>query len=214
MHAGSGLPYGSLSLAQNETERLLETAFAEHGGRVTYGTALERFVETDGGIEARLTGPQGETHAVRCRWLVGCDGAHSAVRTALGLAFEGGQYPQTFALVDVDVDWAYPRGPMYRFEWTDAARAKSSVAAVPVRGSQRRYRLSMIVPDEQASSLAGVAAPDFDTMRALLLPSLPPDTRLSSMRWSSVYRAVIASRRLTDAAARSLPATPRTSIRP
>jgi 2-polyprenyl-6-methoxyphenol hydroxylase-like FAD-dependent oxidoreductase len=184
----AGLPYGSLSLAQYETERLLEAAFAEHGGRVTYGTALERFVETDAGIEARLTGPQGETHAMRCRWLVGCDGAHSTVRTALGLAFEGAPYPQTFALADVDVDWAYPRGPMYRFEWTDAARAKSSVAAVPVRGSQRRYRLSMIVPDEQALSLAGVAAPDFDTMRALLLPSLPPDTRLSSMRWSSVYR--------------------------
>jgi 2-polyprenyl-6-methoxyphenol hydroxylase-like FAD-dependent oxidoreductase len=183
-----GLPYGSLSLAQYETERLLEAAFTEHGGRVHYGFKLDSFVETDEGVEAFLTGPKGEARTVRCRWLVGCDGSHSKVRLALGLSYEGAQFPQTFALADVDVDWDHPRGPMYRFEWSDAARAKTSVAAVPVRGSARRYRLSMIVPDEHSASLAGVAAPDFDTMRALLLPSLPEGTQLSSMRWSSVYR--------------------------
>ncbi|CAG9191284.1 Monooxygenase [Paraburkholderia sabiae] len=183
-----GLPYGSLSLAQYETERLLEAAFAEHGGRVNYGFALDGFIETDNAVEAHLTGPDGEPQTVRCRWLVGCDGAHSKVRSALGLSYEGAQFPQTFALADLDVDWAQPRGPMYRFEWTDAARAKTSVAAVPVRGSARRYRLSMIVPEERAASLAGIAAPDFDTMCELLMPSLPEGTQLSSMRWSSVYR--------------------------
>jgi hypothetical protein len=39
----TGLPYGSLSLAQFETERLLEGALAQHGGHVEYGTALEGF---------------------------------------------------------------------------------------------------------------------------------------------------------------------------
>ncbi|QQC65969.1 FAD-dependent monooxygenase [Paraburkholderia ginsengisoli] len=183
-----GLPYGSLSLAQYETERLLEAALAEHGGRVNYGYTLDSFTGNGDAVDAFLTGPQGEALAVRCKWLVGCDGAHSKVRSGLGLGFEGEQYPQTFALVDVDVDWSYPRGPMYRFEWTDAARAKASVAAVPVRGSAKRYRLSMIVPDEHASSLTSVGAPDFATMCGLLLPSLPEGTQLSSMRWSSVYR--------------------------
>ncbi|MBN3763594.1 FAD-dependent monooxygenase [Burkholderia sp. Ac-20365] len=183
-----GLPYGSLSLAQYETERLLEAAFAEHGGRVSYGFTLDSFVETDDGVDAFLTGPQGEARTVRCRWLVGCDGAHSKVRSALGLSYEGAQFPQTFALADLDVDWAHPRGPMYRFEWSDAARAKTTIAAVPIRGSARRYRLSMIVPEEHAASLASVAAPDFDTMCGLLMPALPEGTRLSGMRWSSVYR--------------------------
>ena len=183
-----GLPYGSLSLAQYETERLLEAAFAEHGGHVSYGYTLDSFSEMEDAIEARLTGPQGEARTLRCRWLVGCDGAGSKVRSALGLSFEGEKFPQTFALADVDVDWAFPRGPMYRFEWSDAARANASLAAVPVRGSTRRYRLSMIVQEARAASLVGVAAPDFDTMSALLLPSLPQGTRLSSMRWSSVYR--------------------------
>jgi 2-polyprenyl-6-methoxyphenol hydroxylase-like FAD-dependent oxidoreductase len=183
-----GLPYGSLSLAQYETERLLETAFAEHGGYVNYGCALDSFTDNGDAVEARLTGPQGEALSVRCKWLVGCDGAHSKVRSGLGLNFEGEQYPQTFALADLDVDWALPRGPMYRFEWTDPERAKASAAAVPVRGSAQRYRLSMIVPEELAGSLASAEPPDFETMCGLLLPYLPEGTQLSSMRWSSVYR--------------------------
>jgi len=183
-----GLPYGSLSLAQYETERLLEAAFAEHGGWVNYGFMLDRFEEDVDCVKAHLTDAQGDAHVVRCKWLVGCDGAHSKVRTALGLSFEGEQYPQTFALADVDVDWTLPRGSMYRFERTGSTHAKTSAVAVPIRGSARRYRLSMIVPEDRASSLAAIGAPDFDTMCALLLPALPEGVQLSSMRWSSVYR--------------------------
>ncbi|MGF6575153.1 2-polyprenyl-6-methoxyphenol hydroxylase-like FAD-dependent oxidoreductase [Paraburkholderia sp. GAS333] len=183
-----GLPYGSLSLPQYETERLLESAFAEHGGQVNYGLVLDRFeVDTDC-VKVYLADAQGEEHVVRCKWLVGCDGAHSKVRSALGLSFEGEQYPQTFALADMDVDWTLPRGPMYRFERTGSEHAKTSAVAVPIRGSTRRYRLSMIVPEDRASSLAAIGAPDFDTMCGLLLPSLPDGVQLSSMRWSSVYR--------------------------
>jgi 2-polyprenyl-6-methoxyphenol hydroxylase-like FAD-dependent oxidoreductase len=183
-----GLPYGSLSLAQYDTERILEDAFAEHGGRVSYGFMLDKFVEEADCVVAELTDAEGIAHVVRCKWLIGCDGAHSKVRSALGLSFEGERYPQTFALADVDVDWTLPRGPMYRFEKTDPKHANTSAAAVPIRGSTRRYRLSMIVPEEQASALAGVGTPDFAVMRGLLLPLLPEGTQLSSMRWSSVYR--------------------------
>ncbi|WP_408345737.1 FAD-dependent oxidoreductase [Paraburkholderia phytofirmans] len=92
-----GLPYGSLSLAQYETERLLEAAYAEHGGQVNYGCTLDSFTDNGDAVEAHLTGSQGESLAIRCKWLVGCDGAHSKVRSGLGLSFEGEQYPQTFA---------------------------------------------------------------------------------------------------------------------
>jgi 2-polyprenyl-6-methoxyphenol hydroxylase-like FAD-dependent oxidoreductase len=183
-----GLPYGSLSLAQFETERLLEAALAAQGGRVEYGVELVAFEEREGAVHAQLTDSDGQTHTLRCRWLVGCDGAHSKVRSTLGLAFEGGQYPQTFALADLDVEWDLPRGPMYRFEWSAGTRPKTSLAAVPVRGSAQRYRLSVVVPEDKAAAFADTPSPDFDTMRALLLPALPDNTRLSSMRWSSVYR--------------------------
>ena len=38
------------------------------------------------------------------RYLVGCDGAHSSVRHGAGIPFEGGRYPQTFVLGDLEVD--------------------------------------------------------------------------------------------------------------
>jgi 2-polyprenyl-6-methoxyphenol hydroxylase-like FAD-dependent oxidoreductase len=183
-----GLPYGSLSLAQFETERLLEAALAAHGQRVEYGVELVAFEEREGAVHAHLTDSRGQAHTMRCRWLVGCDGAHSKVRSTLGLPFEGGQYPQTFALADLDVEWDLPRGPMYRFDWSEGARPKASLAAVPIRGSAHRYRLSVIVPEERAVALADTPSPDFETMRALLLPASPDGTQLSSMRWSSVYR--------------------------
>jgi len=191
-----GLPYGALSLAQFDTERLLETALQRHGGHVDYDWTLEAFSETPDDVAAVLRGPQGETHTLRCQWLVGCDGARSTVRTQLNLPYEGARYPQTFALADVDVDWALPRGPMYRFNWSDPTRAVSSLAAVPVRGSAQRYRLSVIVSSEElAARLAeprtGTAAneaPDAELIRTLMLPALPDGTRLSNQRWSSVYR--------------------------
>jgi 2-polyprenyl-6-methoxyphenol hydroxylase-like FAD-dependent oxidoreductase len=188
-----GLPYGALSLAQFDTERLLETALLKHGGRVEYGWSLEALSEGPDDVEAVLRGPHhrspDQTHTLRCRWLVGCDGARSTVRTQLNLPYEGERYPQTFALADLDVDWALPRGPMYRFSWSDRARAVSSLAAVPVRGSAQRYRLSVIVSSEEfAARLAANEAPDPEQIRALMLPALPNGTRLSNQRWSSVYR--------------------------
>ncbi|CAB3751798.1 FAD-dependent monooxygenase [Paraburkholderia humisilvae] len=184
-----GFPYGALSLAQFDTERLLEAALQRHGGQVEYGWTLEGFTDTADGVEAQLRGPHREAHTLRCRWLAGCDGSHSTVRTQLNLPFEGERYPQTFALADVEVDWALPRGPMYRFNWSDTTRTVSSLAAVPVRGSVRRYRLSVIVSSEElAGRLAALQAPDLDEMRALMLPALPDGTQLSNQRWSSVYR--------------------------
>jgi hypothetical protein len=87
---------------------------------------------------------------------------------------------------------------MYRFDWSAGTRPKASLAAVPVRGSEQRYRLSIIVPEEKAA-LVDTPSPDFDTMCELLLPALPDNTRLSSMRWSSVYRV---SHRIVPAYAR------------
>src|SRR5690348_15462761 len=41
---------------------------------------------------------------VSAAYVVGCDGMHSAVRTAAGIPFEGGSYPQSFVLADAEAD--------------------------------------------------------------------------------------------------------------
>jgi 2-polyprenyl-6-methoxyphenol hydroxylase-like FAD-dependent oxidoreductase len=183
------LPFGSLSLAQFDTERLLEACLNRHGGSVSYGTMLVGFSTQASGVRAQVTGPGGDEQSIDCRWLVGCDGAHSKVRATLGLDFEGGQYPQTFVLADLEVDWDLPRGRMYRF---NHGAAGTSLAAVPVHGSNRRYRLSAVRPDAVGAA-AGDAAeeatpPTLDQIIALLGPLLPKGTTLSSLHWSSFYR--------------------------
>jgi 2-polyprenyl-6-methoxyphenol hydroxylase-like FAD-dependent oxidoreductase len=71
-----GLPYGALSLAQFDTERLLEATLARHGGQVEYGISLTGFTETEDALVVHLS----DGTESRCRWLVGCDGARSTVR--------------------------------------------------------------------------------------------------------------------------------------
>jgi 2-polyprenyl-6-methoxyphenol hydroxylase-like FAD-dependent oxidoreductase len=183
--AAQGLPYGTLSLAQFEVEKILEDCLVRHGLRVDYGHELVGFRQTDAGVEAVIRGPSGE-EKLHCRWLVGCDGSHSTVRHELGVAFEGDRYPETFVLGDLDVGWSLPRGPMHRFNRSaTSAGGATSLAVVPIAGAPNRYRLSMIVPE--GVTLSG-ESPGLDELKALMLPLLPPGTDLSCLRWSSTYR--------------------------
>lgn len=79
-------------LPQWETERLLAEAGAAPERRVTF-TGLE-------GRGAWLHHEDGRGEHVEADWIVGCDGAHSAVRHALRAGFAGAQYPQQALLAD------------------------------------------------------------------------------------------------------------------
>jgi 2-polyprenyl-6-methoxyphenol hydroxylase-like FAD-dependent oxidoreductase len=47
---------------------------------------------------------------VRAGFLVACDGVHSGLREALGIPFEGGDYPGRWAVMDADIE-GWPYGP-------------------------------------------------------------------------------------------------------
>jgi 2-polyprenyl-6-methoxyphenol hydroxylase-like FAD-dependent oxidoreductase len=71
---------------------------------------IERGVELVGldraadGAVATLRHRDGRTERVAARYLVGCGGAHSAVRHLAGIGFEGAAYPQAFVLADLEAD--------------------------------------------------------------------------------------------------------------
>jgi 2-polyprenyl-6-methoxyphenol hydroxylase-like FAD-dependent oxidoreductase len=95
--------YG-LMIPQRDTERLM----AAHLG--SYGVTVEREVELTGfsaepdHVDATLRHPDGRTETVQADWLVGCDGAHSTVRHALGLAFDGKPQGDDWILGDVRLE--------------------------------------------------------------------------------------------------------------
>src|SRR4051794_17423941 len=111
-----------LALPQNETEALL----AEHAEGL--GVAVERehelvgFEQDADGVTATVRSPSGE-EAVRVPWLIGCDGAHSAVRHGLGIAFEGETVDLDWGLADVVVDWDRPAGELHMFLLDDGLLA-------------------------------------------------------------------------------------------
>lgn len=71
--------------------------------RISRGAAVTGFDQDGDGVTAAVG-----SERVRARYLIGADGAHSAVRKALGCAFEGGSFEEHYMLGDVEVDWSLP----------------------------------------------------------------------------------------------------------
>jgi 2-polyprenyl-6-methoxyphenol hydroxylase-like FAD-dependent oxidoreductase len=93
-----------LFISQAETEAVLNDHLAEQGVQVERGVELVEFQAGEEGVLCTLRHREGRTERLRARYLVGCDGAHSSVRHGAAIAFEGGAYPQTFVLGDLEVD--------------------------------------------------------------------------------------------------------------
>jgi 2-polyprenyl-6-methoxyphenol hydroxylase-like FAD-dependent oxidoreductase len=93
-----------LFLSQAETESILAEHLAARDVVVERGTELVRLERKGPAVTCRLRRVDGTEETVDARCVVGCDGAHSTVRTQAGIGFEGYAYPQTFLLADLEVD--------------------------------------------------------------------------------------------------------------
>src|SRR6516165_4224652 len=93
-------PYG-LMLPQSETERLMEQHLNSFGVEVERRIELIRFVADEDAVTAFLRRADGSEERVDVDWMIGCDGAHSAVRHGLGMEFEGNTMLSHFILADI-----------------------------------------------------------------------------------------------------------------
>ena len=50
----------------------------------------------------------GKQEQIRAKYVVGCDGAHSAVRRSLGITLDGGEYDMPFMLADIETNQNLP----------------------------------------------------------------------------------------------------------
>ena len=95
---------GPRMLDQSTTEALLTARLAELGGVVERGSKLVAYRESASGVTATIATPEGEQE-VEAAWLLGCDGAHSAVRRLAGIPFEGLPYEDMFDQADLKIRW-------------------------------------------------------------------------------------------------------------
>jgi 2-polyprenyl-6-methoxyphenol hydroxylase-like FAD-dependent oxidoreductase len=100
--ASESVPYPNLWLVpQHRTEGILRQHLAQLGGQVEFGKAFEKVWADERGVQVHLS--TGEL--VTAEYLIGCDGGHSAVRKALGLALRGETLGTEAAFVaDVNVE--------------------------------------------------------------------------------------------------------------
>jgi 2-polyprenyl-6-methoxyphenol hydroxylase-like FAD-dependent oxidoreductase len=95
-----------LFISQQATEEHLSAHLASLGGTVCRNHQLI-FLQPDyPGVAAAIVAPDGTLHTVFARYLVGCDGAYSAVRAHFNIAFPGDDIDQLFALADVRFEHA------------------------------------------------------------------------------------------------------------
>jgi pentachlorophenol monooxygenase len=176
-------------------------------GAVQRGYRLTAFEQDTEGVVATVTGKDGE-RTVRARYLIGADGAHSFVRKALGLTFEGGAFDEQYMLGDVEVDWSLPHGYAIR-----VIRPNDILVCIPLPSSLdpgrrgKRYRVSALAPDElrmdsahdsgaNAHGLSHGRAPELRHIQSVLDRLSPEPTTARNLRWSSIFRI---SHRIVDA---------------
>jgi 2-polyprenyl-6-methoxyphenol hydroxylase-like FAD-dependent oxidoreductase len=92
-----------LFLPQNETEELLTAKLRSLGVEIEREVELISFENAgyDNWIRATLRHVDGREKRTSFRWMVGCDGAHSTVRSGMGVAFEGTTSSLNFQLGDL-----------------------------------------------------------------------------------------------------------------
>jgi 2-polyprenyl-6-methoxyphenol hydroxylase-like FAD-dependent oxidoreductase len=218
----SSLPYAQLGLPQYETERVLARHLGRLGVAVERGVALEALGQDADGVAVRLARAEdGAEEQARFRYVVGCDGAHSAVRHALGIAFEGEAMPMTFMLGDVRIGWDLPYGMSLRALRLREDAPPDMFIAIPLPETGR-YRVSMVAPEalvpEGGGTGHGIQAetqgPDLRHLQVVADDLLPDRPQLSDLRWSSLFRISMRWPSATGWGVSSSRATPPTSTRP
>lgn len=84
---------------QSRNERMLVDALAARDRDVRWRHRLVALEPHEASVIARFEGPDGPV-AVEARWVIGADGAHSAVRELSGIPFEGVTNQHTFFVAD------------------------------------------------------------------------------------------------------------------
>ncbi len=114
---GAGLSaHSGANVAQNELSRLMLERFRGLGGEVRLGTTLVELDAGDGQVGYRVRASDGGEHREVADFLIGCDGAGSTVRRAIGVDMEGPRSLARFLTVyfraDLDRYVAHRRGPL------------------------------------------------------------------------------------------------------
>jgi len=167
-------PYPFVAMVpQDVTERLLVELLQRQGGAVEYNTTFVSAVEQDDAVDVELE-KGGQPIKLRASFVVGCDGAHSAVRHLLNLPFEGAQYNDSFILADVESNESLPADELQL-----CPSELGPVAIFPMSATRRRI---VAVVDKTDGD-----APTLELVRKVLAERAPSGFEARALHWSSYF---------------------------
>lgn len=149
-------PY-MIGLEQSETERLLARRLA------SLGVPIERELELTGleaavdGVRARVRDREGREFSIFAPYLIGADGARSAVRAALGVTLEGETLDATWITADVKIAWDRPNDEAVAF-----LSPEGFAFIAPMNND--RWRVIVNVPKLTPEQAAAVTLGDVETL--------------------------------------------------
>ena len=135
-------------------------------------------------FERQDTGNMGEVETIRARYVVGCDGARSNVRQAIGLALKGDSANHAWGVMDVLVVTDFPD---IRFKALIQSAADGSIVLIPREGG---YLVRIYVELDKLAVNERVAARNIgiDQIIAAAQRILHPYTlEVKEVAWWSVY---------------------------
>lgn len=148
--------------------------------------SLARFNDAEFPIEAKVVclDQGGETEIIRAKYVVGCDGARSKVRSEIGHTLKGTSARQLWGVMDV-----LPRTnfPDIRLKCAIQSADHGSVLIIPREGGYmvRLYiELGALKPDERAADRGVTSDQLVDTARRILAPY---DFEVAEVAWWSAY---------------------------
>ena len=150
----------ALLVHQPTVERALRARLAEMPGvSVRTGHTVEHVEDDAGGVTVRGSA-DGEAFAVRGAFVVGCDGARSRVRDAIGARLRGGRFEQAWLVVDTLLHDDVPASA--QLDLLQIADASRPATFVPFPGRRRRWEFRLL-PGETEARMT-----EPETIRALL----------------------------------------------
>ena len=112
--AGHRMP-AFVNCQQYYLEQFLIERALELGVDLRFGHRVTGVAPEEGGVGVQIATPAGD-YALRCDWLLACDGARSTVRRALGLGFEGQVFKDKFLITDVRMEADFPPERWFWFD--------------------------------------------------------------------------------------------------